>query len=83
MPDIPPYGSRDYRLWEAGARAENEARRAEFTEAGQRVVEVVESLAAWKGLSEGEIAAYAFRIFAGDLPFWRRVRLAWQAVRRG
>lgn len=83
MPEIPPYGSRDYKLWEQGAQAEHDARRAEFTPAGLHVVEVVEVLATREELSEGEIAAWVFHLWAYELPFWRRVRIAWRAVRRG
>ncbi|WP_219512789.1 hypothetical protein [Nonomuraea ceibae] len=82
MAEIPPYGSREYTIWEQGARAENEARRADWTPAGRRVVEVVEALAQLKGVSEAEIAAYAFIILTSNLPLRRRIRLAWRVVRR-
>ncbi|GAA3550721.1 hypothetical protein GCM10022419_033740 [Nonomuraea rosea] len=34
-------------------------------------------------LSESEIASRVFYVYTASLPFWRRVRLAWRAVRRG
>lgn len=79
--DIPPRGTRDYDMWELGARAEADARREVCTEAGLRVLEVVESLAEIPNLTEAEIAAFAFEIYAPELPFWRRIRLAWRMVR--
>jgi hypothetical protein len=87
MADIPAYGTRDYRLWEAGALAEVHARKEGRSAAGLEVLSYVDALARTRpgrdDLSESEIATRVFYVYTAGLPFWRRVRLAWRAVSRG
>jgi hypothetical protein len=83
MPEIPKDGTPEYRWWLAGAMAEADACKEGRSPAGLAVLEVVDALAqARPFLSEAEIAAFTFEIFAASLPLRQRIRLAWKAIRR-
>ncbi|WP_149264307.1 hypothetical protein [Actinomadura sp. K4S16] len=81
--DPPPSGTPEYRWWAAGAKAEAEIRTVGRSRAGLEVRGFVDGCAQHEhGMSEAEIAAFAFRVYAlAGRPRREQLRLLWRLYR--
>ncbi len=77
---VPPLGSAEREIWEAGARAEDRARDKGLTDDNREVVEFVAACAS-AGYTKDAIVRYLAVVFGPGLPWRARCEVVWRVLR--